>query len=258
MFPDPHLQRPVRRVLIIFTFLVALGWIPTKGEEPAPFRCPRATMAYDPANPSQSIGSFHEGTELRLAPWPADPGLRLAVCRDDGGREVRALCRATDLGLDSALPRKTASSSPGSPSESTEADGRVQSLEEVNVGLFGDGIMHKITFEADGKVKSNSVFAQAPGRLINCDGMHRDSADNLYVADSAQNAIQVIHPDGTVATLVENGDVADKRTGQLDQPCEALVRGKDIIVSNMDWPFPKFKNTKYQLPATISVIRLAK
>lgn len=139
MFPDPHLQRPVRRVLIIFTFLVALGWIPTKGEEPAPFRCPRATMAYDPANPSQSIGSFHEGTELRLAPWPADPGLRLAVCRDDGGREVRALCRATDLGLDSALPRKTASSSPGSPSESTEADGRVQSLEEVNVGLFGDG-----------------------------------------------------------------------------------------------------------------------
>ena len=124
------------------------------------------------------------------------------------------------------------------------------------VGLFGDGIMHKVTFEPDGKVKSNTVFAKAPGLLVNCDGMHRDSADNLYVADSAQNAIRIVHPDGTITTLAENGDVTDKHTGQLDQPCEALVRGQEIIVSNMDWPFPGFKNTKYQLPATLSVIRL--
>ena len=124
------------------------------------------------------------------------------------------------------------------------------------VGLFGDGIMHKLTFDGTGKVQSDTVFAHAPGKLINCDGMHRDAADNLYVADSAQNAIQIIHPNGSVETLVENGEVTDKRTGQLDQPCEALVRGKEIIVSNMDWPFPKFKNTKHQLPATLSIIRL--
>jgi sugar lactone lactonase YvrE len=126
------------------------------------------------------------------------------------------------------------------------------------VGLFGDGVVHKITFDKDGKVASNEVFAKAPGKLINCDGMHRDAADNLYVADSAVNAIQVIHPDGTVETLWQNGDVSDKRTGQLDQPCEALVRGDEVIVSNMDWPFPKFKNSKHQLPATLSVIRLKK
>jgi hypothetical protein len=124
------------------------------------------------------------------------------------------------------------------------------------VGLFGDGVMHKITFDASGNVKSNEVFAQAPGRLINCDGMHRDAADNLYVADSAANAIRIIRPNGTVETLWENEDVVDKLSGQLDQPCEALVRGNEIIVSNMDWPFPKFKNTKYQLPATLSVIKL--
>ena len=124
------------------------------------------------------------------------------------------------------------------------------------VGLFGDGVIHKITFSADGSVKSNGVFAQAPGRMINCDGMHRDGADNLYVADSAANAIRIIRPNGTVETLWENGDVVDKLSGQLDQPCEALVRGNEIIVSNMDWPFPKFKNTKYQLPATLSVIKL--
>jgi sugar lactone lactonase YvrE len=124
------------------------------------------------------------------------------------------------------------------------------------VGLFGDGVMHKITFDANGNVKSNDVFAKAPGKLINCDGMHRDAADNLYVADSAANAIQIIRPSGAVETLWQNEDVTDKRTGQLDQPCEALVRGNEIIVSNMDWPFPKFKNTKHQLPATLSIIKL--
>jgi len=126
------------------------------------------------------------------------------------------------------------------------------------VGLFGDGVVQKITFTKDGSVKSNEVFAKAPGKLISCDGMHRDAADNLYVADSAANAVRIIHPNGTVETLWENEDVADKRTGQLDQPCEVLVRGKEIIVSNMDWPFPKFKNSKHQLPATLSVIQLNK
>ena len=126
------------------------------------------------------------------------------------------------------------------------------------VGLFGDGIIHKVSFDKDGNVKSNVPFAKSPGKMINCDGMRRDSADNLYVADSAANAIQIIHPDGSVETLWQNDDVTDKRTGQLDQPCEALVRGNEIIVSNMDWPFPKFKNTKHQLPATLSIIKLKK
>ena len=126
------------------------------------------------------------------------------------------------------------------------------------VGLFGDGVMHKITFNKDGSVKANEVFAKAPGKLINCDGMHRDGADNLYVADSAANAVQIIRPNGSVETLWQNDDVADKLSGQLDQPCEALVRGNDVIVSNMDWPFPGFKNSKHQLPATLSIIKLNK
>ena len=128
------------------------------------------------------------------------------------------------------------------------------------VGLFGDGIMHKITFDKKGDVKSNEVFAKAPGKMINCDGMHLDKRTNkLYVADSASNAIQVINcKDGSIETLACNADVTDKTTGGLDQPCEALVRGNEIIVSNMDWPFPGFMNTKWQQPATLSVIKLKK
>lgn len=125
------------------------------------------------------------------------------------------------------------------------------------VGLFGEGEMFKITFDTCGKVLSNKLFAKAP-QLINCDGMSCDlRTDKLYVADSAANAIQVICPQGKVTTLSTNADVTDKRTGQLDQPCEALVRGNTIVASNMDWPFPGFKNQKWQQPATLSVIPLA-
>jgi sugar lactone lactonase YvrE len=129
------------------------------------------------------------------------------------------------------------------------------------VGLFSDGIMYKITLDKDGGVKSNAVFAQAPGTLISCDGMCCDpTTDILYMADCAGNAIQRIHPDGRVETLARNGDVPDaaaKRTGLLDEPSEALVRGKEIVVANMDWPFDGFVNKKpYRMPATISVIKL--
>jgi DNA-binding beta-propeller fold protein YncE len=124
------------------------------------------------------------------------------------------------------------------------------------VGAFGDGIMYKVTFDAAGNVVSNEEFAKDP-RMINCDGMSCDkTTDKLYVADSAANAIQIINPDGSVETLAVNDDVTDKRSGMLDQPCEALLRGDTIVVSNMDWPFPGFKNKGYQLPATLSVIPL--
>lgn len=126
------------------------------------------------------------------------------------------------------------------------------------VGLFGDGVMYKLTLDKEGRVKSNKVCARAPGVLANCDGMSCDLRTNkLYVADSANNAIQVIDGD-KVETLAQNEETLDKKTGELDQPCEALVRGDTIVVSNMDWPFPGFKNSKFTLPATLSVIKLNK
>jgi sugar lactone lactonase YvrE len=125
------------------------------------------------------------------------------------------------------------------------------------VGLFGEGEMYKLTFDTAGKLNSKKLFAKAPNLLVNCDGMSCDHrTDKLYVADSAANAIQVIAPNGRVTTLARNGEVTDKRTGQLDQPCEALVRGDTIVVSNMDWPFPGFINKQWQQPATLSVIPL--
>ncbi len=129
------------------------------------------------------------------------------------------------------------------------------------VGLFGDGILHKLTFDKDGNVASNVEFAKSLF-MMNCDGMHLDpKTDKLYIADSANNAVQEVSPEGNVRMLTTNGDPknsADKLKGMLDQPCEALVRGDEVVVSNMDWPFPGFKNAKFQLPATISVVKIPK
>jgi sugar lactone lactonase YvrE len=126
------------------------------------------------------------------------------------------------------------------------------------VGLFGDGVMFKVTFDQDGKVALNTEFAKSLF-MTNCDGMHVDPrTDKLYLADSANNAVQEISPDGTVRMVAMNPDVKNKLKGQMDQPCEALVRGDDIIVSNMDWPFPGFKNTKHQMPATLSIVKIPK
>lgn len=125
------------------------------------------------------------------------------------------------------------------------------------VGLFGEGELYKITLDAEGKVQSKKLLAKVP-HMKTCDGMSCDlRTDKLYEADSAANAIQVIDcATGQVTTLSQNSETQDKRTGLLDQPCEALVRGNTIVVSNMDWPFPGFVNTKWQQPATLSVIAI--
>ena len=129
------------------------------------------------------------------------------------------------------------------------------------VGLFSDGVMYKITFDEKGNLKSKNIFASDAGKITSCDGMCCDlRTDKIYMADCAGNAVVVLSPDGSIEVLARNGDVPDvgaKRTGMLDEPSEALVRGDQIVVANMDWPFDGFVNRKpWRMPATISVIDL--
>jgi sugar lactone lactonase YvrE len=125
------------------------------------------------------------------------------------------------------------------------------------VGLFGEGEIWKATFDRDGNVTSNTLFAKAPGMLKNCDGMSCDGrTDKVYIPDSASNAVRILWPDGHLTTLAVNGDVSDKRSGLLDQPCECLVRGDTVVASNMDWPFPGMVDSKHRMPAVISVMKM--
>ncbi|MBI5831653.1 MAG: SMP-30/gluconolactonase/LRE family protein [Armatimonadetes bacterium] len=128
------------------------------------------------------------------------------------------------------------------------------------VGLFGEGEIHKLTFDAAGKVASQALFAKSP-EMLNCDGMSCDRrSDILYVADSAGNAIRAIMPCGEVLTLAISPEAVGQKgklAGRLDQPCEALVRGHTVVASNMDFPFPGMVNTKWDMPATLVVADIA-
>jgi len=141
------------------------------------------------------------------------------------------------------------------------------------VGNFGDGAIHKITFDDAGKVTGNTIFARtdldysldpkAPGFLAKAtqakmrttDGICADEKGNFYVADFSNNAIAKVTPDGTISVVAQNGDT-DGRRGELNQPGEPCVWNGRIVVTNFDCVFgPDKVNTKHEMPATMSVLK---
>lgn len=123
-------------------------------------------------------------------------------------------------------------------------------------GNFADGLLHKMEFDALGNPKGGfTVFAKAPF-MKSCDGIFCDlKTDKIYVADSIANAVQVVSPDGSVQTLASDPE-NDGSDGRLDQPCEVLIRGNELIISNIDFPVPGGVNKVWDKPYTISVVNL--
>ncbi len=155
------------------------------------------------------------------------------------------------------------------------ADGLVfDSRGRLYVGNFGDGALHRITFDEAGKVAGEAVFARtdfntpmkAPeftdkmvkARMRTTDGICADARDNIYVADFSNNAVAKVDPKGNITVLAQNGDT-DGAGGLLDQPGEPIVwRGK-LVVTCFDMVTGKDKvNTKHDEPHTIVVIPLGK
>ena len=88
------------------------------------------------------------------------------------------------------------------------------------------------------------------------DGLFFDArGGRIIVADMILNAIQLVYLDGRVETLAMNGDT-DGADGGIDQPCEAIRRGDEVIISNMDWPFEGVVNTTWDKPYTLSTVQL--
>ncbi|MDD2971362.1 MAG: SMP-30/gluconolactonase/LRE family protein [Lachnospiraceae bacterium] len=138
------------------------------------------------------------------------------------------------------------------------ADGIVFDQEgNLFVGNFGDGAVYKITFNEDGSVKENKIFAQNPAELQSTDGMFFDEAGNLYVADFSANAIGKITPDGKVERIAQSPDCTGV-DGGLDQPGEPIVWDGRIIASCFDLVTgPDKVNLKHEMPATLVEISLA-
>jgi sugar lactone lactonase YvrE len=136
------------------------------------------------------------------------------------------------------------------------ADGMTfDSKGNLYIGNFADGTLHQVKFDAQGKPGPCTIFAQAPF-MKSCDGIFCDlKTDRIYVADSQANAVQVVEPTGQVWTLAQDPD-NEGTDGRLDQPCEVLIRGNELIVSNFDFPVEGGVNNKFEVPNTICKIRL--
>ncbi|MCL1920924.1 MAG: phage head-tail adapter protein [Kiritimatiellaeota bacterium] len=144
------------------------------------------------------------------------------------------------------------------------------------VGNFGDGALHKITFDEKGDVAGNTLFARTdfdysndpkkPGfldiatraKMRTTDGICVDDGDNIYVADFSNNAIAKVTPCGEISVVWQNKDT-DGSGGLLNQPGEPIIWNGLIVVSNFDAVFgpdhPDKVNTKHDLPATLSALQ---
>lgn len=120
---------------------------------------------------------------------------------------------------------------------------------------FGEQSLIKISFDNNGKVASQRVFAKGQG-MKSTDGLkiHPKTGD-IYIADFAGNAVHKVDAKtGKVTTIAKNGDTTGGG-GLLDRPSEVCIRGKKIYVANIDLPFG---GNVYDKPHTISVIELCK
>jgi len=155
------------------------------------------------------------------------------------------------------------------------ADGIVfDSKGNLYIGNFGDGAIHKITFDAEGKVTGNTIFAKtdhdytldpkAPGfldkatkaKMRTTDGICIDKNDNIYVADFSNNAVAKVEPCGTITVLAQNGDT-DGTGGLLDQPGEPIVWGGKLVVTCFDMVTgPDKVNTGHNKPHTMVTLEL--
>ena len=127
--------------------------------------------------------------------------------------------------------------------------------------IVEDGVIYKTTLDSDNKAIETKLFAKDE-KMVSADGIVWNPKDNkIYVADFLGNAAHSVDMNGKVITLHKNGDT-DGADGSLDQPCEVLIRGYELIVVNMDmaWAVPADLqvNTKVDKPFTISTISLTK
>lgn len=125
--------------------------------------------------------------------------------------------------------------------------------------IIEDGLIYKTRFNDKGEPVETKLFAKNIN-MVSADGIvWREQDNRLYVADILGNAVHSVDMKGNVRTLHKNGDT-DGSDGSLDQPCEVLLRGNELIVINMDMPWDDptglLVNTKIDKPYTISVIPL--
>jgi len=144
------------------------------------------------------------------------------------------------------------------PDDQYGVDGIVFDKEgNLYIGNFGDGAVWRVTFNADGTVKENKLWAQDVENLLTTDGMIFDDKGYLYVADFTMNAIGRISPDGKTVTRLAQSPDKSGFAGGLEQPGEPIIFEGKIVASCFDLVTGGNKiNTGHEMPATLSCLEL--
>ena len=113
--------------------------------------------------------------------------------------------------------------------------------------------------DSNNEAIKTTLFAQDKN-MVSADGIVWNPVDShIYVADFLGNAAHKVDMQGKVTTLHKNGDT-NGADGSLDQPCEVIIRGNELIIISMDmaWAVPSDLQVDSEVdqPYTISVIEL--
>ncbi len=122
-----------------------------------------------------------------------------------------------------------------------------------------DGVIYKTKLDSNNRAIKTTLFAKDKD-MVSADGIVWNPVDsNIYVADFLGNAAHAVDMQGNVTTLHKNGDT-DGADGSLDQPCEVIIRGNELIIVSMDmaWAVPSHLQVDREVdqPYTLSVIEL--
>ena len=197
---------------------------------------------------------FVTETTLGLPDQPEKSGVyRIPMSEMQGDEPVQLEPGVNDPHLLAVLETK-----PNPEDNLMGADGMCfDSKGNLYTGNFGDGALFRVTFDAEGNKKKQEVVYRNNEVLPCVDGIYCDtSTDRIYITDSQQNAVHVYDiASDSLSLLWENGDT-DGSGGLLDQPCEPILRGDELIVVNFDMPMPGLKNSEWDKPYSVSVIDL--
>ncbi len=127
--------------------------------------------------------------------------------------------------------------------------------------IVEDGVIYKTKLDSENKAVTTTLFA-SDKNMVSADGIVWNPVDSrIYVADFLGNAAHAVDLQGNVTTLHKNGDT-NGADGSLDQPCEVIIRGNELIIVNMDmaWAVPANLQVDSEVdqPYTLSVIKLKK
>lgn len=125
------------------------------------------------------------------------------------------------------------------------------------LGNFGDGSIHKLTFNPDGSIKTNLIWVHDPENLCTTDGMCIDEYGTIFVADFNRNAIAKVTPDRKVVRIAQSPD-STGANGELDQPGEPIVWNGRLYATCFDMVTDAGKiNSAHDAPQTIVTVPMS-